>query len=112
MTRGLKILCARCHGEVSLVLGFSAPMTMPGHEEPKHDYHVQLINPVDDDNKSGPQNTVSSSSTEVTDSDPLNPSPLRTENKSLKINILSTLGLVHIESDRSRRSSSSENPRE
>jgi hypothetical protein len=50
MTKGTKILCAHCQTEVSLVLGFSAPMTMPGQEEPTHFYQVKLLNPVSEDN--------------------------------------------------------------
>lgn len=49
MTTGANTWCARCHAKVSLVLGFSAPMTMPGQEEPACVSVVKLLDPVSDD---------------------------------------------------------------
>jgi hypothetical protein len=43
MTRGLSVICARCDSEASSVLGFSAPMTMPGQERILEVRDVKLV---------------------------------------------------------------------
>jgi hypothetical protein len=45
MRKGTKKICSHCQTEVALILGFSAPMTMPGQEEPTFVKEVQLLEP-------------------------------------------------------------------
>lgn len=81
MTQGLKTICARCHGEAFLVLGVSAPMTMPGQEEPLHAYQVQLLSPVSGDDYEAQDTGLSAT---------------RTRQEAGPINVLSRLGIAHV----------------
>ncbi|KAL2871753.1 uncharacterized protein BJX67DRAFT_342942 [Aspergillus lucknowensis] len=46
MINGMTAICSHCQTKVELALGFSAPMTMPGQEEPTYVKEVQLLEPL------------------------------------------------------------------